>query len=152
MARKIWIHYGSDKFDPELVVANSKKLHNRCKPNGLWASPDDKLSWTWKRWCESEDFHCDRLNRYFKFRVSSKAKILWVHKLRDIDPYLINGDSGYYFDCKLNTQVLMSKFDGIVLIHGKNYSELHNNFFYTWDVDSICVWNPDVIELVNERR
>ena len=42
----------------------------------------------------------------------------------------------------------MNKYDGMVLIHGKHYWELHETAFYTWDVDSICVWNPDAIEII----
>ena len=150
MARKVWIHYGSDRFDPEMMVKNSKRIYHSHKPNGLWGSPTDRNSWSWESWCKSNDYKPERLESYFKFRVSNKAKILWIHRLRDINPYIIKGNSGRYFDCSLNTEVLMNKFDGIVLIHGKNYSELHDNFFYSWDVDSICVWNPAVIELVKE--
>ena len=45
----------------------------------------------------------------------------------------------------------MLEFDGMVLIHGKHYCELHSNGFGTWDVDSICVWNPDIIELIKQK-
>ena len=148
--RKIWIHYGNDCFNPEKVKENAKKLFSN-KPNGLWASPVGRNFWSWKRWCESEDYHTERLEKYFKFRVSSKANLLWIHKLSDAEKYMIAEPyypGSKYCSYKLNVEEVMNKFDGMVLIHGNHYCELHDNGFYTWDVDSICVWNPDMIELI----
>lgn len=152
MARIIWEHYGNNAFDPEKIKANAKRIFAN-KPNGLWGSPSPKgrKYWTWKQWCKGEGYHIDRLEKSFKFRISNKAKLLWIHKMEDalkymdIEPFYPGSD---YFRYTLNVNKVMSEFDGMVLIHGDHYCELHDNGFSTWDVDSICVWNPDVVEVI----
>lgn len=147
MARKTWIHYGTDTFSAEKVKENSKRLFSN-KPNGLWASPTDRKALKWKDFCLGENFHTDRLEKSFKFRVSNKANLLWVHELKDAEKYIIKEKYHNYHFSKLDVEKIMNKYDGMVLIHGKHYWELHETAFYTWDVDSICVWNPDVIEII----
>lgn len=145
MSRKIWIHYGANAFNPEKMTENSKRLFAN-KPNGLWASPTNRNAWTWEKFCKSEEFHLERLDKSFKFRVSRKAKILWVHKPEDVEKYTYVEDMGRYKTKRVDIKTIMNNFDGMALIHGKNYMELHYDVFGTWDVDSICIWNPDVIE------
>ena len=46
----------------------------------------------------------------------------------------------------LNREKLYRHYDGMMVWMGDNWHELHNNFlFWMWDVDSIVIWNPDVI-------
>ena len=151
MSREIYIHYGSDHFKPELVLEKSKNLHTSNKPNGLWGSPTSRKYWTWKDWCKSEDFRSGSFEKSFKFRISRNAKLLWVHELKDIKRFIkkekhISSPDNFFE--KLDIKKIMENYDGMVLIHGKNYDELRYSFFYSWDVDSICVWNPDVVELI----
>ena len=145
--RKQYIHYGNNRFDIDIFKEKqSNAIDNSClnkPPYGFWASPVGSDYWTWREWCESEDWHTDRLDTYFKFTLTKKARILTVRKREDIFPYLVKNTrlSG----CVLDFDKIMSKYDGMELIHGKRYNELHYNEFYSWDVDSIVIWNPYII-------
>ena len=152
---KTYIHYGSDTYNPELV-SKAQPFVIMSKPDkGLWASPVD-AEFGWAEWCELEDFDKSDFEKSFKFTLKPTAKILEIHKEEDIVPYVVfNSDinmfrrSGQLTDCSdmLNKIKLYSQFDGIELHISEDYERLHYGIFNTWDCDSICVWNPDVIEL-----
>lgn len=147
---KTYIHYGSGRFDKFFMIStcHGDKMKNlyRNKPGyGLWASPTD-TDWGWKDWCESEDY--GDLSSSFTFSLKDDAKILVVNSVKDVEDY-IQFDPERYWTFKLDFERIMDEYDGMELIHGNNYSELHDGGFYTWDCDSICIWNPEVI--VNVR-
>ena len=50
----------------------------------------------------------------------------------------------------LDWDYIFSTYDGIELIHGTVYSTLHFTSFNSWDCDSICIWNKDVVTILNE--
>lgn len=156
---KEYIHYGSNKFDPEMfkpIDMNNPYMSslgiNKPKHGiGLWASPVD-IDYGWKEWCEAEDFHTDRLNESFTFTLKPTAKILVVQSLDDIEPYVkkwcdINSDFLRYESISNSIDFIdiAKTYDGVELIHGDNYTDLHYSVFYSWDVDSIVVWNKVVI-------
>lgn len=140
--KKFWqiefVHYGANTFDPALVPNGSPHYK---KPSGLWASPT-KGDWNWKEFCLSEEFHLDRLSKHFKFTVKKSAKILVVNHLSNLKGYISHDYE------TLNREKLYRHYDGMMVWMGDNWHELHNNFlFWMWDVDSIVIWNPDVIIL-----
>lgn len=148
MFMKCYVHYGADQYNKDLVEIR-KSWTIPAKPDkGLWASPLD-ADYGWKDWCQGEDFRLETLDASFKFVIKDSANILHVHSEKDILPYVIPCE---YRFCitetssldKLDQELLYSKFDGIELHLSDNYS-MHNGIFNTWDCDSICVWNPDVI-------
>lgn len=155
---KLYIHYGHRNFSKERVT----KMRNGPggnmainKPDfGLWGSPVD-CEFGWKEWCESEDFHTDTLDRYFVFKVKDGAKIFTVRKNDDISDYLCTPymyTIEYMFPPKyIDFNKIMKEYDGMELIHEDNYSSLHYSYFYSWDVDSIVVLNPDAIEVVDKH-
>jgi len=165
---RIYIHYGSSHFDKNLLENSVKykytdyKLKNRFfKPEGLWGSPVDTDDW--KNWCEAEDFRVDALHigsffdKSFKFKLKSTAKILVIKSFNDAIPYIEDLEISYIHDSvrpyfsKLNLEKIYDNFDGMELIHGDNWYELHiESFFNSWDVDSIVIWNPDVIEEIKD--
>lgn len=154
--KKTYIHYGNDHFDMDIFTekARLKRDNNFLNkpPFGFWASPIDSHYFTWKDWCESENFRTDRFDKSFIFALREDARILTVRRNADIIPYL--KDSGWLGTKVLDFNVLMTKFDGIELIHGDNYNELHLSpgYFYSWDADSIVVWNPYIIVPVDKNK
>lgn len=143
---KIYIHCGSNEFKPELIEKNFKRWD---KPSGLWASPEDS-DWGWKDWCEAEMFRLEELTTSFRFRLKDTAKVLQVYSLSDIAPFVIENPESLFFGKKLDLDLIYSQFDAMEVHMSSNWCELHNfNLFYTWDVDSIVVWNPDIVEVVN---
>ena len=145
---KKYIHFGSDTYDPGLVTEVQKQTI-RLKPDkGLWGSPVSS-HFGWKDWCLDERFRLDTFDKYFMFRIDKKAKILRIHREEDILPFIIKDELALHFQLtsildKLDRDKIYSKFDGMELYIADNWS-MHDGMFYTWDCDSICVWNPDVI-------
>ena len=153
---KQYIHYGASMLDKSRVSETRKGYILKSKPDkGLWASPVN-AEWGWKDWCEAEDFRMDTFSESFRFRIDKKAKILRVRCEEDILPFVIfdtdetiNRFRGM-LGCKteisdeLDLERLYRMFDGIELFLSNDYS-MHNGIFNSWDVDSIVVWNPNVI-------
>lgn len=152
--RKQYIHYGNDHFDLDIFkekAANTRDNSFMNKPPyGFWASPVGIDYWTWRDWCESEDYHTERLDKSFKFTLTKEARVLTVRQRENIFPYLINNNILKRKILDFNT--IMTSFDGMELIHGhgRNFTDLHYNEFYAWDVDSIVIWNPYIIVPINK--
>ena len=147
MNYKTYIHYGSPKFSKRKF----KKIKNDwSKPNGgLWASPTN-TDFGWRDWCESQQFRkCEAWNS-FRFRLKEKAKVLTVTKVEDVNDYIIKDQFCYSrFNANLDFEKMIKDgYDAIELIHGDNYRELHFSLFNSWDCDSICIFNPKIMEFV----
>ena len=105
---KTYIHYGTIKTKPhhksngdgigELCVSlvevpakfdktlfNPIRNDNFVKPiGGYWASPVD-ADWSWKDWCESEQYRvCDEKNS-FKFTLKEDARVLHIKHHSELD-------------------------------------------------------------------
>ena len=155
--KKIYIHYGSDFLNKTMPM---KDWVTGDKPKGIWASPKD-TNWGWKDWCEYEDFEIRKLKLSFEFKLKRKSKILKIKKIEDIWPYLKEIEDKslwwpmWYQDYKyeLDTEKLYSNFDGMELFMKNNYGYFHNHShnFTTWDVDSIVIWNLDIIEPIKKK-
>lgn len=142
-----YIHYGSDKLDRSIKIAKSLTSPYLFKPNGLWASRTD-AEWGWKQWCEAEDWSCSNMSKHFEFSLADYAKILEIHKLSDIAPYILPDPNVSGLCSTLGTidfERICSEFDGMELFISDDYMNLHGGLFNTWDCDSICIWNLDVI-------
>lgn len=146
MAKQTYIHYGSDKFSPE-ITKNLDMYKWTDKPSGLWASPEIS-TWGWKQWCESEEYHTERLQKSFRFTLKPNAKILHINSFREAIPFLIN-DTDYGRIYELNLEKIYQKYDGIEVWMSKDWENFHYTLpFSTWDVDSLCVWNTNVIKII----
>ena len=151
--KRVFIHYGADKFDPEHQY---KPYWCNRKPVGLWASAE-KAQYGWKEWVEREQFHPESLEKEFKFTLSKQAKILQIHKEKEIIPFLKNYNpnrerlffnicgSVTDFEDELDIDKLYAKYDGIEVFMSEDYIHFHNGLFNLWDVDSICIWNLDKV-------
>lgn len=158
----VYHHCGSKKFNKKLLESSFngdlKRKYDimEWKPFGLWGSPIDSNAFTWKDWCESEDFNLEKLSLHFNFTLKKSAKILKVINVEDAFPYLKKGscsdlwndsDWRYYFDAKLNLTKIYAEFDAMEVSYSKtsDFNALRYSIFNTWDCDSIVVWNPDII-------
>lgn len=160
---KIYRHYGSSKFVPEKMNTN---ITNRwIKPGGgLWASPIDS-SRGWKDFCEDEQFKLESLDEYFDFMLNPSAKIYQIKCLKDLF-YLVDHFPGKplddfmkftyeIFDPKMEEDEkkvieffpdftnISKDYDGIEVSISNDYRLYHA--MYGWDVDSIVVWNPEIV-------
>lgn len=142
---KQYIHYGHSKYQPELVNLSSHTVYS--KPSkGVWASPVDS-DWGWKDWCKAEAWSPSGFDwsKSFTFKLTECANILEIYQEEDIYPYIIEDDSSIFG--RIDFDRLYSEFDGIELFLSEN-CQLRDGFFYTWDCDSIVIWNPNVIKVV----
>ena len=145
---KIYITFGSSEYKPDMLrSAVCKTEPRRDKPNGLWASPKD-AGISWESWCRSEKFRLSTLDESFEFTLSYGAKILEIHDPEDIIEYVLPVNERF-FAYKLDHEALRQDYDGMELFLSDNYQALRwdkYDIFYTWDCDSIVIWNPDVIK------
>ena len=164
MEEKIYIHWGSEEFIPKKF----KKISNTfiAKPKGgLWASPEN-AEYGWKEFCKDSGFNLNRLQNSFKFKLNGGAKVLDLSSYRDflkipLDETKTKASSleeipwmptrtGYPLDWK----ALVGKYDAIEI----NYSDFEydteneensiNEYPVFWDCDSICIINPEIIEML----
>ena len=151
MKEKIYVHYGHEKFEPEKLLNRKRDpFLQKYKPTGLWGSPVDS-EWGWIDWCKSEGFRPERLKTSFKFKIDPSARILEVRNPDDVRSYIIAEehrfpDDTIFYDYSLDTSQIEKEYDGMEVYMNDNYNELHNTpIFYVWDVDSLVVWNPDMV-------
>ena len=143
---RVYIHYGADHFDKNLFNMPKGGYYGIKNPTGgLWGSPVDS-NWTWKDWCEGERYHLERLKKSFRFTLANGSKVFHIRTANDIEKLPIakypEGSFciGWYYDW----DKIISKYDAVELHLSNDYALFHD-LFYSWDVDSIVVLNPDVI-------
>lgn len=155
---KLYIHYGSKKFDKKRVTCK-RPSHLGSKPNyGLWASPLD-TNWGWKDWCDNEGYmECTEENS-FMFSLTSTAKILNIFTEDDIMPYISRSEQWavlsdwrtHIYGSAPKTSVIDTidwdkiVSDGYDAVELYNSIDLHYTVFNSWDCDSIVILNPDIV-------
>ena len=141
---KTYIHYGTDNFNPYYM-----SFERWDKPGGLWASPINS-DWGWKSFCKSADFRTENLKVFFKFRLQTNAKILKIKRYEEVIPYIIENDNRL----ELNLDKIKNEFDAMEVMMSNDWNNLHNSeIFWSWDVDSLVVWNLNkVMPITNKRK
>lgn len=103
----------------------------------------------WKEWCEYENEYDWIYGEPFIFTLKNDAKILkiktfddipdekFVNDSKDLHPYSV---PNYYLDY----EKLAKEYDGIEINAGTD-NRLYQAFL-GWDCDSICIFNPNIIE------
>mgnify|MGYP001322952334 CR=1 FL=1 len=146
MQDKIYIHYGHDRFDPNLFH-HIQNEHNWVKPKGgLWASPvNAKLGW--KDWCKIEEFRECIEENSFKFTLPG-ANIFVIDSVEKLNalPSLGLNCIRKLIDFE---KCIELGYDAIEL----NLSSDHQLYWelYGWDCDSIIVMNPDKIKMDSRK-
>lgn len=99
----IYIHYGSDHYDPALFIPirNGDWKPKPADGTGLWASregepvyhngeyagsvyEDGRVVYGWREWCEDNDFQLKRLDTFFRFRLKPNAHLLLLSSPEDL--------------------------------------------------------------------
>lgn len=135
------------KFIPKKNAANP--LIN--KPQGLWACPlkdsggsdwDEFIVYNW-------DEQSHTLENHFIFKLSSNANICIIdskEKLKEL-PW-----KEYYGITVVDWDLVKRQYDAVFvdkkIIHMPEFPKIPS--FRLWDVESICVFNPDIIEPIDE--
>lgn len=141
----VYVHYGSDTFHRPNPIAN--RDYYFTKPiGGLWASRKNG-KFTWKDWCESEEFRLHTFDSSFEFTLKDHSRILELSSIDQLDnlPKLKEFEKGSWAsDCCLDFEKLSTQYDAIEV------TDIHELYFalYGWDCNSILIMNPDIVEIL----
>lgn len=149
---KIYVHDGHSKFDINLFQPIRVKEHFNKPIGGLWASPTSS-TYTWEQWCLDNNFNYtigeDKYfqGEQFKFKLKDGARLLSITSSKQLDdlPQIKDDITSSVFKI-LDFKKLEEDYDAIEVLISED-QQLYWDL-YGWDVDSIIVMNPDVIELL----
>ena len=148
MTKEVYVHYGSKHFLWDYFTPVHNKPCNSDKPiGGLWASPTDDVDLSWETWCRSEGFKIDSLDKCFFFTLKDNARVLTLSTPKDLIK------AGISLECFLegiDFEELKKHYDAIqVYVRRGERPDLHlHHYLMDWDVDSLLVMNPNIIEEV----
>ena len=166
--KPVYIHYGTDTFDPFLFtpVRNGLLIPKPEDGTGLWASREYD-PYGWRLWCERNKFDLSQLDHSFRFELSEGANLLilsdpeqleslpktrpWKKKLPILSEHPTIEELTQYMTpdyCYLDYEKLAS--DGVDAIELRN-SYLFRNSLYGWDCDCIVVMNPQAINVLERE-
>lgn len=159
MNNNIYIHYGSTYFD----FGRFNPIKNRngwVKPSGgLWASSQE-YDFSWYDWLDREgynssddtDFSKYKNNGFFKFKLNT-SKILTIKTDEELDDVMkdyANKEGLIYSITKcLDFEKLSNDYDAIEVLISNDYRL--NISLMGWDCDSILIFNPNIIEVIEDE-
>lgn len=140
----------------DFVQLRQLQLGNTNKPFyfGLWASPVDS-EWGWRNFCMDNGWNLDRLTNRFLFRLSPDSKIYVVDDVEDLDAVSTFGMNGYGWKTIDFHRLVDEGFDGIYAtkkgVRIEDDAETRLRGLDLWDVESVCVFNKDVIIPIDDE-
>lgn len=152
----VYVHFGSEHFNKERFVSVENRIAFTKPYGGLWGSPIN-TECNWENWCKSNDFELKRLEKCFYFKLKSKAKRLYINnvdqlkelpKVKQPEIFSIN-----LWDT-LDFEKLSEEYDALeITLTYEDKTKIEDLWsgglyqrLYGWDVDSILVMNPDIVE------
>lgn len=156
-----YVHYGSNNLREISEIRNG-----RIKPSGgLWSSPLNSPH-SWKQWCIEQQFHENLLEKSFTFSLTDDAVILLINGVKELenlpDNIFVWNEKPHSFaqediqnelwrgECYLkfiDFEKLAEKFDGMELRISEE--PLLEMIFYSWDCDSLLIWNKGKIKPID---
>lgn len=147
---KVYVHDGG-KFDIKRFTPVKNK--DFVKPlGGLWGSPIDS-AYGWQQWCKDNNFGKDKYNKddSFLFELKFGTKLLYIDNAEMLEtlPKVENEILSKCF-VLLDFEKLATEYDAIEV----NISADQQLYWdlYGWDVDSILVMNPNVIQVLEDKE
>lgn len=153
--KEMFRHLVKSGFHHEVFRHTNKPL------GGLWGSPTDS-DFGWKDFCQREEFDIEKLGTYTLWKLKESAVIYVIDSVEDFKRLL--DEYGYLPDPRykkyvINYNEVSEDYDGIFLTNNGNLA-CHDHVEYkdgysdlmTWDCESIVVWNPNVIEILETNH
>ncbi len=159
MEKKVFIHYGHLIEKEKFVPAFDGKTKYLQKPEGgLWSSPVDS-SWGWVDWCTAEEFRTGTFKVWTKFKLKPNTKILIVDSFDDLarifSKYAIRDKTTCFEQVLAFNKIIADGYDGMYLTENGNiechFPQIDINL-YTWDCESLVLFNMDCIEIVETSK
>lgn len=174
-----FVSYGTNEFSKDKFIPPFMRDDVNKPQHGFWGSPIDSLN-GWGEWCNRENFHTDKLDEHVLFKIKKGSNIYIIDTQEDLDniskyediedmiqtiqrrfkcSYEMARDTAlkYYHNSLkkiIDFNYLYKHYDGIFVTE-RAVKELRNvnngDGLYWWDVESICVFNPDIIEVIKEN-
>jgi hypothetical protein len=146
------IHYGSNTYNPELFkpVTNHKPASVNKPIGGLWVSPTN-CEWSWKDFCEAEDFRIDKLSSSFKLKLKDGVRIYKIDSLDDLTKLVKSHSWKNIIDCyELDFEKLSKDYDVIYLTYeGMGETRLSQPMdLNAWDCECMLIMNPNCFEII----
>lgn len=155
----VYEHYGNTRIDPEKTRKVGTNFN--LKPDGgLWACAQNEVGQSWHSF--TKDWRPARDDDKFVFELSSDAKILKIDSIEAIahlqqhypKDWAAKVEATYLKELfesgvpalMVDWEKVSQDYDGIYY----SYSKLGNTFG-PWDVNSLCVFNPDIV-IEHERQ
>ena len=143
------------KYDAGKLASSPRSEPDALKPSGLWGSPihDEDNTSDWGRYVESDYWErIDTLKEHFLFRLKPDAKI-----------YVVDGEESirklpwvrHWYGTYVDWPKVENMYDGVYVAYDHDmYMNLSKYLpdFYGWSCDSICIFNPNAIEQVEESK
>lgn len=151
----IFVSYLNGEYDQKafkpIEYDDVYTIANKCR-YGLWACPIDS-NFGWKEWCEREDFPSG--NDLFTFKLKDNAKIYVVDNYEDLERISTLKDR--FGRGSINfKELLANNYDGIYVtdnaVSSLRYIEGNIQDLSCWDVESLCVFNPNVIIPLSQEK
>lgn len=161
--KEVYRHYGHKKFDINKFV----KIKNRDWGNkpigGLWACPTKDVDIDWKTWCKQNELKSWLGRSHFDFTLKDNARVFTIinetdlTKLPRINNYWPDPEEHLGIDLHIDFEAVCEQYDAIQVFMYRNLEMQPDGLLdgesmyyklYGWDVDSILILNPDIIEEV----
>lgn len=158
---KYYVMYGpapKKVEDPDLSYANYINKPYGRKVQWVCRVFRKQIHYSWLDWCVSEGFHLDiyrpETRKVFKLRDDANILVLngmsGIKKLFDNENLLVHHNPASIFnELTLNWDYILAHYDGVELIHGDAWSKYHMSSFNSWDVDSLVVWKPGILQPIS---
>jgi hypothetical protein len=163
-------HWASD---PVKLRRMSYTQGGHPKPNGLWFDVDG----TWKRWCESTEFHLEHLRYRHAVSILDPSRILFLRSAKGIDAFTRNyghnlsgfvqslqsaedtdafaraygrdlfGEIQKQFTNYIMWREVAGKYTGIIIDPYSRSRSQTYLWYYGWNCAGGCIWDTSVIRL-----
>lgn len=149
-----FISYGTDAFDINKFrqpIFDGPRVAMNNKPiGGLWASPLEAKN-SWADFCDNNAFHLKSLAKHFIFKLKPNAKIYIIDNEKDLRNITRLAPTNIM--PSIDWSLLKNDYDGIYITdNGANIRCLDDILALdAWDVASLCVFNPNVIDPIQEN-
>lgn len=155
---EVFIHYGHDKFEIEKFIPVCNITFRNKPLGGLWASPTIDKDVSWEDWCRDNEFRLELLEKSFKFKIRKDSNVLVVKSTSDVEslPRIKEYNSPLGIKPIMNEDIdfeeIAKHYDAMMVYMYRNEDEncwLNSIYqqLYGWDVDTLLVFNPEIIEL-----
>lgn len=165
-----WVHYSDMATEIGLFSKNPVDETFRCKPRGLWITPEGVVD-NWYDWCLAEDFNKGDLNFIHDVAIKPEARLLRLETGADIDAFteeyafsvmeeagLVEQEKDQRSADWMRRQRDAVRWDKVaetyqgILIPNYIWEKRMNPFwYYSWDCASGCIWDVDAIESIKCR-